>query len=70
MTDDANYAAQYVANGGKVVEVTVPRSTIVEMRISGVLTISPNPQLHINGMYGTEYRFNPSVKPYIVSRFK
>jgi len=70
MTDDPNYAASYVANGGKVVEVTIPRNTLDLMIKNGILNISPKPQLHINGTYGIEYQFHPSIKPYIVPRFK
>ena len=70
MTDNPDYAASYVANGGKVVEITIPRSTLLDMQINKVLNISPQPQLHINGTSGIEYHFNSSVKPYIVPRFK
>jgi len=70
MTDDPNYAASYMANGGKVVEISIPRNTIDLMKMYGVLDMSTKPQLHINGISGIEYRFDPTIKPYIVSRFK
>jgi hypothetical protein len=70
MTDNPDYAASYVANGGKVVEVTIPRNTIDLMIKYEMLNISPKPQLHVNGTYGIEYQFHPSIKPYIVPRFK
>jgi hypothetical protein len=70
MTTDPNYAATYVQNGGQVVEVTIPRSTIYLMQQNSVLNVSPNPQYHVNGTYGVEYRFNSSVKPFIIPRSK
>jgi len=70
MTDDANYAGGYVSNGGRVVEVTIPRSTIRLMDWNGMLEISPKPQLHINGSSGIEYKFNPQVKPFVIYHFK
>ena len=70
MTDNPDYAASYVANGGKVMEVTIPRNTIELMKTYDMLNISPKPQYHINGTSGIEYRFHPSIKPYIVPRFR
>lgn len=70
MTDDPEYAAAYMANGGQIVEVTMPRSALFDMKMNKVLNISPKPQLHINGTSGIEYHFNSSVKPYIVPRFR
>ena len=70
MTDSPDYAGSYVSNGGKVVEVTIPRSTIKAMERYNLLNISPKPQLHINGTSGIEYQFNQSIKPLIVPRFK
>ncbi|MDR1729407.1 MAG: hypothetical protein LBR52_01960 [Prevotellaceae bacterium] len=69
MTDDANYAGSYVSNGGQVVQTTIPRSTIFDMRMNNVLEVTSNPQLHINGTSGIEYKFSPSVKSQIIIRF-
>jgi RHS repeat-associated protein len=70
MTDNPDYAASYVLNGGKVIEVTIPRNTIDLMIRYEMLNVSPNPQFHINGTHGIEYRFSPSIKHLIVPRFK
>jgi hypothetical protein len=70
MTDDANYAQSYVANGGKVVEVTIPRSATFDMKQHNVLEVSSKPQYHINGTSGIEYKFSPSVKSSIIIRLK
>ena len=37
MTDNPDYETTYVQNGGKVVEVTIPRSTIYQMQRNVVL---------------------------------
>ena len=70
MTDDPNYARSYVLNGGRVVETTIPRSTIFDMKMHNVLEVTPKPQLHINGTSGVEYKFTPQVKPFIINRLK
>jgi len=70
MTDNPKYAAEYVLNGGKVLSIEIPRSTLFQMQMNGVLNISPQPQYHINGLSGIEYRFAPEIKSVIVPRFK
>jgi hypothetical protein len=70
MTDNPDYAASYVLNGGKVVEVIIPKNTIKLMETFRLLEISPKPQFHVNGTSGIEYRFNPSIKSFIVPQFK
>ena len=66
MTDNYEYAASYALNG-QVVEVTIPRSTLLEMRAYPHVEI-------LNGLhgtyYGTEYKFHPSVVPDILQLFK
>jgi hypothetical protein len=67
MTDNPDYAATYVKNGGSVVEVTVPRFTLAKMQFDGYLT-------KYNGMHGnsggTEYQIHPIVKKQFVNLFK
>ena len=70
MTDDPNYAAQYVQNGGRVVEVTIPRSTFNLMQLNGMLEVSPFPQLHVNGTSGIEYKFSPAIRSTIEGLYK
>ncbi len=70
MTDKADYAKSYVSNGGKVIQTTIPKTTIDMMKRYDVLNVSPKPQFHINGTSGIEYQFHPSIKPFIVPRFK
>jgi len=38
MTDNPEYAQNYVANGGKVVDITIPRSTLNQMMWNGDVT--------------------------------
>ncbi|MDR1203751.1 MAG: hypothetical protein LBL58_19250 [Tannerellaceae bacterium] len=67
MTDNPDYAAGYVANGRKVVNVTIPRSALNQMYHNGVL------EYRIGTYYGgskpyTEYMFSPLVKSLILNR--
>jgi len=67
MTDDPNYASTYVKNGGSVVEVTIPRSTYMQMQFNG--HIQTYRGIH-DGVYGSEYQIHPSIVPNILHLFK
>jgi RHS repeat-associated protein len=67
MTDNPNYAATYVKNGGSVVEVTISRSTYLKMYYNG--HIQPMQGFH-NGSYGFEYRIDPSIVGSFLKIFK
>ena len=67
MTDNPDYAKRYVANGGKIEQITIPRSALKQMMWNGDVT-------HYNGIYlnGTqsynEYMFNSVIKSLIIKR--
>jgi hypothetical protein len=67
MTDNPDYAAGYVANGGKVIEVTIPRSTLNQMYHNGVLEYRTGTYYGGSKPY-TEYMFSPLVKFLILNR--
>jgi RHS repeat-associated protein len=67
MTDNPDYAAGYVANGGKVIEVTIPRSTLNQMCHNGVLEYRTGTYYGGSKPY-TEYMFSPLVKFLILNR--
>jgi hypothetical protein len=67
MTDNPEYAATYVKNGGSVVEVTIPRSTYMQMQYNG--HIQTYQGMH-GASYGLEYQIHPSVAPSILQLFK
>ena len=67
MTDNPEYAATYVKNGGSVVEVTIPRSTYIQMMLNG--HIQTYQGMH-GTSYGLEYQIHPSVVPSILQIIK
>lgn len=67
MTDDPGYAATYVKNGGQVVNVTIPRSTLFQMQQNGLIQTLNGSH---NGYYGYEYQIHPSVVPSFLQIFK
>jgi len=67
MTDNPEYAATYVKNGGSVVKVTIPRSTYMQMQYNG--HIQTYQGMH-GTSYGLEYQIHPSVAPSILQLFK
>ncbi|MCK9207461.1 MAG: FG-GAP-like repeat-containing protein, partial [Salinivirgaceae bacterium] len=58
MTDNPDYAATYVQNGGRVVSVTIPRSTYMQMQYNQHIQTFQG--VH-GGSYGFEYQIHPSV---------
>jgi hypothetical protein len=68
MTDDPNYAASYVKNGGTVAKVTIPRSTLNQMYYDGNLNYYNG--LHLNNTPHIEYQFSPQIKHQIIMQFK
>ncbi len=70
MTDDPNYAATYVRNGGRVVEITIPRSTLWLMQQNGLISL-PTPGIYApTGVSGSEYIVSPSGAKYFINVFK
>ena len=70
MTDDPNYARSYVKNGGQVVEVTMPRSTLTQMLHNGDVGTLSGYSIQGNSTVPTmEYRFMPTLKSQIVNHF-
>lgn len=67
MTDNPEYAATYVKNGGSVVKVTMSRSTYMQMQNNG--HIQTYQGMH-GKSYGVEYQIHPSVTPSILQLFK
>jgi hypothetical protein len=67
MTENPNYAAQYVQNGGRVMEITIPRSTLFLMEQNGVLTYKTGLYYGSNQSF-REYVFSPLVKSLILNR--
>ncbi len=67
MTDNPDYAATYVKNGGQVVKVTMPRSTYMQMQYNGHIQTFQGGH---GGSYGYEYQIHPSVAPDILNLFK
>ena len=61
MTDDPNYAEQYILNGGKIEQITIPRSTLNLMYHNGVLTYATG-QYYNSYITAKEYIFSPSIK--------
>lgn len=74
MTDNPEYAATYVKNGGGVVKVTIPKLTLEEMMLNGGLStrqgiyVNPNDIIYSGSSY-REYVFAPWIKPLIVNLF-
>lgn len=66
MTDNPEYAATYVKNGGSVVKVTIPRSTYLQMQYNGHIQIYQG--MH-GTSYGLEYQIHPSIAPNILQLF-
>ena len=66
MTDNPEYAATYVKNGGSVTKVTIPRYTLKQMQ--GSFDVIIRNGLH-GTSYGVEYEFHPSVMPDILQLF-
>ncbi len=67
MTDNPEYAATYVKNGGQVIQVTIPRSTYMQMQYNG--HIQTYQGVH-GGSYGYEYQIHPSIVPNFLQLFK
>jgi hypothetical protein len=67
MTDNPEYAASYVKNGGRVVKATIPRSTYLLMQQNG--HIQTYQGIHM-GLYGLEYQIHPSIAPQVVKLLK
>lgn len=67
ITENPEYAATYVKNGGSVVKVTIPRSTYIKMQYNG--HIQTYQGMH-GTSYGLEYQIHPSVAPSIFQLFK
>ena len=67
MTDNPDYAASYVQDGGRVVSVTIPRSTYMQMQYNQ--HIQTYQGMH-GGSYGYEYQIHPSVAPNFLQLFK
>ena len=67
MTDNPTHAATYVKNGGQVVEITIPRSTYLQMQHN--LQVQTYRGFH-GASYRIEYRFNPEIVPQIIRHFK
>lgn len=67
MTTDKSYATTYVKNGGRVVEITIPKSTLNQMLYDGTATSYKGANVYSNNK-GIEYMFNNSVKSQIVSK--
>ena len=59
-------AASYVAHGGKVIEVTIPRSTLNQMYYNGALEYKTGIYYGGSKPY-TEYMFSPTVKSLILN---
>ena len=68
MTENPDYAATFVKNGGKVVKVTISRGTIDQMYINGDLLYLNG--LHLNNKPSIEYKFSPQIKHQIVDIYK
>jgi len=69
MTDNVNYAAAYVRNGGQVVKVTISRPTYLQMQSNG--HIQGYQGVHApTGASGYEYRIHPDVAPDFLKLFK
>lgn len=67
MTDNPQYAATYVQNGGQVVRIVIPRSTLFNLEQNRYLSSYRG----IHGTYyGYEYMFSPKIAPYIIKHFK
>lgn len=67
MTDNPEYAATFVKNGGQVVKVTIPRFTFKQMYFDRVIqSYSGNHGLS----YGNEYMIKSSFVPHIIKLFK
>lgn len=67
MTDNPQYAATYVQNGGQVVKIVIPRSTLFNLEQNRYLSSYRG----IHGTYyGYEYKFSPKIAPYIIKQFK
>ena len=67
MTDNPQYAATYVQNGGQVVRIVIPRSTLFNLEQNRYLSSYRG----IHGTYyGYEYMFSPKIAPYIIKQFK
>ena len=67
MTDNPQYAATYVQNGGQVVRIVIPRSTLFNLEQNRYL--SSYRRIH-GTYYGYEYMFSPKIAPYIIKQFK
>jgi hypothetical protein len=67
MTDNPEYAASYVKNGGQVIQVTIPRSTYMQMLYNG--HIQTYQGLH-GSSSGFEYQIDPSVAPKFLNSSK
>lgn len=67
MTDNPEYAATNVKNGGSVGKVTIPRSTYRQMQYNGHIQIYQG--MH-GTSYGLEYQIHPSVAPDVLNLFK
>ena len=65
MTDNPQYAATYVQNGGRIVRIVIPRSTLFSLEQGGYLSTYRG----IHGTYyGYEYKFSPEIAPYIIKK--
>lgn len=67
MTDNPEYAASYIKNGGQVIEITIPRSTYMQMIYNG--DIQTFQGLH-GGSSGFEYQIHPRVVPKFLNSLK
>ncbi len=67
MTDNPEYAATYVKNGGQVVKVTIPRATFIQMQSE--MLVFPSSGLH-GISYGAEFLITPTVAPEFVKLFQ
>ena len=69
MTDNPEYASSYIANGGKLVSIDIPKTTIELMQYNGDLIKLSGMNANFGSNIYTEYVFSPYVKPEIVIRF-
>ena len=69
MTDDPNYAASYIKNGGKLVSVNLPNNTIDLMLRNGDLMVQKGININFSNSYYNEYVFSPRVKFEIIMKF-
>ena len=70
MTDNIEYAASYVKNGGKLISVEIPNNTLELMLVRGDLEMLKGINAAFNNIYYIEYRFSSNVKFEIIKRFK